>query len=102
TFLNQKLPESECETLFKILFTGNKKLNTFCLVFTLSMEHYNKDEFNTVSDYIISIVNNACENIDQGILKTLSSGLKLNLLIMPSNRTNELSQAIVRELYGDD
>lgn len=102
TFLNQKLTESECETLFKILFTGNRNLNTFCLVFTLSMEHYNKDEFNTVSDYIISIVNNACKSIDQGILKTLSSGLKLNLLIMPSNRINELSQAIVRELYGDD
>lgn len=54
------------------------------------------------TEYIISIVNNACKSIDQGILKILSSGLKLNLLIMPSNRINELSQAIVRELYGDD
>ena len=66
------------------------------------MENYNKEDFNTVSDYIISIVNNACDSIDQGILKTLSSGIKLNLLIVPSNRTNELSQAIVKELYGDD
>lgn len=102
SFLEQKLQESECETLFKLLFTGNKELKTFCLVFTLSMENYNKNEFSTVNSYIISLVNDACDSIDEGTLNKLSSGLKLNLLIIPSNKADELSQAIVRELYGDD
>lgn len=102
SFLDRKIPESECETLFKIIFTGNKNLRTFCLVFTLSMENYNKNEFDTINEYIISLVNKASESIGEGILENLSSGLKLNLLIMPSNKINELSLAIVRELYGDD
>lgn len=66
------------------------------------MENYNKNEFSTVSSYIISLVNNACDSIDEGTLNKLFSGLKLNLLIIPSNKADELSQAIVRELYGDD
>lgn len=66
------------------------------------MEEYNKNEFAAVNDYIISLVNQACTGIDEDILKNLSFGLKLNLLVMPSNKINELSLAIVRELIGDD
>ncbi|WP_417635026.1 hypothetical protein, partial [Enterobacter hormaechei] len=76
--------------------------STFCLVFTVSLEEYNKNEFAAVNDYIISLVNQACTGIDEDILKNLSFGLKLNLLVMPSNKINELSLAIVRELIGDD
>lgn len=102
SFLNQKLPASECETLFKVLFSEDKCISTFCLVFTVSLEEYNKNEFASVNDYIISLVNQACAGIDEEILKSLSFGLKLNLLIMPSNKINELSLAIVKELIGDD
>lgn len=102
SFLNQKLSEPECETLFKVLFSERKNISTFCLVFTISMENYNKSEFDTVENYIISLVNQACAGVDGGILNGLSFGLKLNLLVMPSNKTNELSAAIVRELTGDD
>ncbi|EJB4444647.1 hypothetical protein MTZ26_004488, partial [Escherichia coli] len=77
-------------------------ISTFCLVFTVSLEEYNKNEFAAVNDYIISLVNQACTGIDEDILKNLSFGLKLNLLVMPSNKINELSLAIVRELIGDD
>lgn len=66
------------------------------------MEEYNKNEFATVNDYLISLVNQACTGIDEDILKNLSFGLKLNLLVMPSNKINELSLAVVRELIGDD
>lgn len=44
----------------------------------------------------------ACGTIDNNVLSALSSGMKLNLLIIPTNKVNELSEAIVRELYGDD
>ncbi|EIO2834438.1 hypothetical protein LQH20_004682, partial [Salmonella enterica] len=80
----------------------DKCISTFCLVFTVSLEEYNKNEFASVNDYIISLVNQACAGIDEEILKSLSFGLKLNLLIMPSNKINELSLAIVKELIGDD
>ncbi|WP_265671400.1 hypothetical protein [Klebsiella grimontii] len=102
SFLKQKLPESDCETLFKILFTEGKNIQTFCLVFTMSLEGYDKKEFATINEYIISLVDMACGTIDNNVLSALSSGMKLNLLIIPTNKVNELSEAIVRELYGDD
>ncbi|UCZ80956.1 hypothetical protein LHL03_07440 [Pectobacterium carotovorum] len=102
SFLKQKLPESDCETLFNIIFSGEKNIRSFCLVFTISLERYDRKEFSTINDYIISLVDVACGTIDENVLNALSFGLKLNLLIIPTNTVNELSETIVRELYGDD
>ncbi|POD98007.1 hypothetical protein BVY05_20785 [Pectobacterium odoriferum] len=68
----------------------------------MSLERYDRKEFSTINDYIISLVDVACGTIDENVLNALSFGLKLNLLIIPTNTVNELSETIVRELYGDD
>ncbi|WP_180104018.1 hypothetical protein [Acinetobacter sp. YH12134] len=100
SFLDQNIDQEICDRIFDILFNYDGRISNFCLIYTLSMELFIESEFDNVNDYIISIINKACDKIDNTILKKLNLGLNLHIIVIPMNVENEIADKFLKDLDG--
>nr|WP_312823219.1 hypothetical protein [Acinetobacter oleivorans] len=101
SFLDQNIDKEICDQIYDILFNHKGRINNFCLIFSISMELFYNSCFDEVNDYILNIMDQACETIDDVILKKLKYGLNLHVIVIPMNQTNEITEKFLKDLNGE-
>ena len=99
--MDQNIDKEICDQIYDILFNHKGRINNFCLIFSISMELFYDSCFDEVNDYILNIIDQACEKIDDAILKKLKYGLNLHVIVIPMNQTNEITEKFLKDLNGE-
>ncbi|MEZ8504661.1 hypothetical protein AB6D08_25695 [Vibrio splendidus] len=92
-FLNMKYTREECDLLYEVLFGEESEVITnLSVIHCVDLQSFFVPNSEPIERQIVEQVNTAISNIDEMTLSMINQGLSVSLYVIPTNRSNELTE----------
>ncbi|BDP32886.1 hypothetical protein [Vibrio vulnificus] len=92
-FLDMKYSHEECELLYEVLFGDHSEvIDNLSIIHCIDLQSSLASNDVPVEEQIKEQVKQAISNIDKMTLNMISQGLNVSLYVIPTNRSNELTE----------